>query len=84
MRKQKMPPKYPNLVAEMTRTGVEVSDICEVTGKSKSSVYDYMRGVGNGCFTIDDAFAIQKKYFPTLTVSYLFSETPEVGTAAAV
>lgn len=82
MRKPKSAPKYPNLVAEMSRTGVEIRDLCQATGKSKSSIYDYMRGVGNGDFTIADAFAIQEAYFPGTTIAYLFSKTPEPGAAA--
>ena len=69
MRKPKSAPKYPNLVAEMSRTGVEIQDLCQATGKSKSSIYDYMRGVGNGDFTIADAFAIQEAYFPGMTIA---------------
>ena len=82
MRKPKSAPKYPILVAEMSRTGVEIQDLCQATGKSKSSIYDYMRGVGNGDFTIADAFAIQEAYFPGMTIAYLFSKTPEPGAAA--
>ena len=82
MRKPKNAPKYPNLVAEMSRTGVEIQDLCQATGKSKSSIYDYMRGVGNGDFTIADAFAIQEAYFPGMKIAYLFSKTPEPGAAA--
>lgn len=83
MRKTKSAPKYPNLVAEMSRTGIEIQDLCQATGKSKSSIYDYMRGVGNGDFTIADAFAIQESYFPGMTIAYLFSKTPEPGAAVA-
>ena len=83
MRKPKSAPKYPNLVAEMSRTGVEIQDLCQATGKSKSSIYDYMRGVGNGDFTIADAFAIQEAYFPGMTIAYLFSKTQEPGAAVA-
>ena len=83
MRKPKNAPKYPNLVAEMSRTGIEIQDLCQATGKSKSSIYDYLRGVGNSGFTIDEAFAIQEAYFPGMTIAYLFARTPEPGTAVA-
>ncbi len=82
MRKPKSAPKYPNLVAEMSRTGVGIQDLCQATGKSKSSIYNYIRGVGNGDFTIADAFAIQEACFPGMTIAYLFSKTPEPGAAA--
>ena len=80
MRKPKNAPKYPNLVAEMSRTGIEIQDLCQATGKSKSSI---LRGVGNGGLTIDEAFAIQEAYFPGMTIAYLFARTPEPGTAVA-
>lgn len=74
MKKTKTPPKYPNLAAEMSRSGIGIPELCEATGRSKSSVYDYINGKENRCFTIDDAFAIQRAYFPALTVSYLFDD----------
>lgn len=37
MRKPKNSPKYPNLVAEMSRTGVEIQDLCQATGKAKAA-----------------------------------------------
>ena len=73
MRKPTNAPKYPNLVAEMSRTGIEIQDLCQATGKSKSSIYDYLRGVGNGGFTIDEAFAIQEAYFPGMTLRMISS-----------
>ena len=83
MRKPNNAPKYPNLVAEMSRTGIEIQDLGQATGKSKSSMYDYLRGVGNGGFTIDEAFAIQEAYFPGMTIAYLFARSPEPGAAVA-
>lgn len=82
MREQKNTPKYPNLVAEMSRSGIEIKDLCAATGKSKSSIYDYMRGYGNGSFSLDDAFVIQETFFPGMTIAYLFSKTPAVSAAA--
>jgi hypothetical protein len=77
MRTSKTEPKFPNLTNEMRKRGVEVNDLVAVTGKSKSSIYDYMRGVGGGGFMLTDAVAIQETFFPDLDIKYLFSDSQE-------
>ena len=64
--------KYPNLRAEMSRTGIKQIDIAKVLGVSKIAVYQKMNGKSR--FTIDEAFLIQKTFFPNFTVDYLFSD----------
>ena len=83
MRKSKNAPKYPNLAAEMSRENVSISDICKVTGKGKSTIYLYMNGTGACDFTINDAFLISEQLFHGMSISYLFSRSPEAKTATA-
>lgn len=65
---------YPNLVAEMRRTGLTNRDLAEVTEKSKDTITNWLNGKGD--FPIGKAFAIQEKFFPDLPISYLFSTKP--------
>ena len=62
---------YPNLMAEMNRTGITVKDIAEATDRSSDTVKNWLKGKGE--FPIGKAFAVQEKFFPTLPLSYLFN-----------
>lgn len=71
--------KYPNFAAEMARTQTDYSlvysEIASDFDKSADTISNWITGkAGNLPTTV--AFAIRNKYFPTLSIDYLFSETP--------
>lgn len=71
--------KYPNFAAEMARTQTDYSlvysEIARDFDKSPDTISNWITGkAGNLPTTV--AFAIRNKYFPTLSIDYLFSETP--------
>lgn len=63
--------KHPNLRAEMSRIGIRQRDIAKLLGVSELTVSKKMNGKSS--FTIDEAFLIQKTFFPNLSLDYLFS-----------
>ena len=71
--------KYPNFAAEMTRSQLEYgalySKIAEKHKKSTDMVSNWFTGRA-GQLPTNIAFEIRDEYFPTLSVDYLFSETP--------
>lgn len=62
---------YRNLKAEMARNNIKVILIAETINAS----YNHTRAKINGKypFTLDEAFAIQRTFFPDLSIAYLFS-----------
>lgn len=73
--------KYPNLAAEISRSNLEYgtvySEIGEQFGKSTDTISNWMTGRA-GEMPTKVAFAIKNRYFPNLSVDYLFSEEPIV------
>lgn len=67
---------YPNLKAEMARSGIGNSDIAKKICKDKSTVSTLMNG-GRSGFRVKDAIIIRDAFFPSMTLDYLFSETPK-------
>jgi len=65
---------YPNLVAEMARCGIAVKDVADKIGRSPDTVNNWLKGKGD--FPIGKAFEIQKVFFPTYTIAYLFCKEP--------
>jgi len=81
--------KYPNLAAEMSRSGIDYGVMYEQMakefGKSSETMSNWITGRA-GELPTKVAFEIKRRYFPNLTIEYLFSEEPiydydEVGTA---
>lgn len=71
MKKSKTKPRYlVNLRKEMTQRGIEVRDIAQSLFMAESCVYQRIRGDAN--FTADDAIKVKRKFFPDLSVDYLF------------
>ena len=66
---------YPNLHDEMIKGNISVERLAEAIHESAETVSN--RFAGNGEFTIGDAFLIQEKFFPHLSIRYLFSRTQE-------
>ena len=73
--------KYPNLAAEMTRSDLDFgqvyAEIGEQFGKSTDTISNWVTGRA-GEMPTKDAFAIKDRYFPNMTVDYLFNEKPIV------
>ena len=71
--------KYPNFAAEMTRSQYDYQplyeEIAEEFGKSTDTVSNWFTGRAGELPTCV-AFAVKDRYFPTMTVDYLFSLTP--------
>lgn len=76
--------KYPNFAAEMTRSQLNYDpiykEIAERFNRSVDTVSNWFTGRA-GELPTAAAFAIKDKYFPMLTVDYLFSETPMLPTS---
>lgn len=63
---------FNNLRAEMTRHNVTPLMIAQAIGKTVKSVKNKMAGRTN--FTISEACAIKEKFFPDMTLDYLFAK----------
>ena len=76
---------YPNLEAEMRRSGIEPKDLCPLIDRNADTVRNRLKGIGD--FSIQQAFSIQGAFFPDLPLPYLFSKEPTplivVGNASA-
>lgn len=66
---------YPNLLAEMARSGITQKDIGEVIKKKPTRVSELINGKSGG-FSIKQAFSIRASLFPDHSVDYLFAENP--------
>lgn len=64
-----------NLLAEMARRGIRPQDIQKVIGKTRDTVRNKLSGKRG--FTVVEAFAIQKNFFPDLDVKYLFERADQ-------
>lgn len=64
-----------NLLAEMARRGIRPQDIQKVIGKTRDTVRNKLSGKRD--FTVAEAFAIQKNFFPDLDVKYLFERADQ-------
>lgn len=62
---------YPNLRAEMARSGVSVANIATALGVNKGSVYNWFNGKGD--FNVGQAKTVVRM-FPGMTFDYLFKE----------
>ena len=71
--------KYPNLAAEVARAnldyGAVYSEIGKKFKKSNDTISNWLTGKA-GKLPTSVAFAIRDAYFPTMSVDYLFNETP--------
>ena len=59
-----------NLMAEMTRSNVRVSDIQSLLGCTEKTVRNKLNGKTE--FSVNEAMLIRDTYFPGLRVEYLF------------
>lgn len=68
---------FPNLKAEMARTGVTCKDIGKVIGRSTSWIESRLQGKAK--LPIDEAMAIRKHFFPYAAYEYLYADEPELN-----
>ena len=74
-----MATKYPNLAAEIVRHGFSNEEIytatAEAVKKTPDTVSNWIGGRA-GELPITAAFVIRNKFFPNMTVDYLFDTQP--------
>ena len=63
--------KYPNLVAGMAVKKIKKKDVADAAGIDVRSLYNKLNGIRQ--FTLDEAMAIQKKYFADTALEKLFA-----------
>ena len=65
---------YFNLEAEMSRSGIKNDDIAKVIDKDERTVRNKKAGITP--FTFNETILIRDKFFPKLTLEYLFEKAP--------
>ena len=69
---------YLNLRGEMAKRNVSIENIAELLGIHRNSVANKVSGKSR--FSVDEAFSIQKTFFPDMEVQNLFATAEqEVG-----
>lgn len=61
---------YTNLQAEMVRNNIKRKDFAAFLGVRQATICDKMNGKYS--FKLSEAFKIKNKFFPDLTMEYLF------------
>jgi hypothetical protein len=61
-----------NLKGELAKNDITIEEVSKMLGIHRNSVANKING--DSSFTIDEAFKIQKEYFPTLSLEYLFKK----------
>ena len=64
-----------NLKGEMAKNNITIEEMAKFLNIHRNSVSNKLNG--DSAFSIDEAFKIQKKYFPKLSMDYLFSTEQE-------
>lgn len=70
---------YANLKAEMARYGIKQQDIARLLNVREATISEKING--KTTFDIDEAFKIKYKFFPKLSLEYLFARNS--GTTAS-
>lgn len=68
-----------NLSAEMARNGVTNADLAKVINKTERKVRDSVAGKFE--FKVSEAFDIRDRFFPNMTMEYLFKRSQGVNNA---
>ena len=63
--------RYSNLKAEMARKGISIEEVSKTLDIHRNSVANKING--DTPFTVEEAFKIHDKYFPKLSLDYLFT-----------
>ena len=71
---------YPNLEAEMARSGVTGKMIAELLGVRPSTISEWMNG-STAAFPIIKAKRVRDQLFAGQSLDYLFAENPMAGDA---
>lgn len=66
---------YPNLNAEMARNKIEQKDIAKALNKGADGIS--LKFNGKRAWLLDEAKEIKRKFFPKLTLDYLFQTESE-------
>lgn len=66
---------YGNLKLEMARRGIAIESIAQLLGIHRNSASNKVNGKSS--FTIEEAFVVQKTFFPDLETQYLFDRNTE-------
>lgn len=61
-----------NLKGEMAKKGITIEAISKLLGIHRNSAANKING--DSSFSIDEAIAIQRNFFPKLTLRYLFEK----------
>lgn len=65
---------YPNLMAEMARTGIPASEIAKEIGVNPATLSAKMNDANR--LKLAEAEKIRKRFFPEFAIDYLFSQIP--------
>ena len=68
---------YKNLKREMKKRGVLSSEIAELLGVRRETIYNKINGQISIGFTLDEALKIKEKYFPDMSIELLFEREGE-------
>lgn len=63
---------YTNLKAELLKRKITVTEVASYLGLSRADVSHRLHNFQNKNFTLKQGIAIKKKFFPDLSVEYLF------------
>lgn len=63
--------RYSNLKAELARRGISMEEVSKVLNIHRNSVANKINGETS--FTVEEAFKIQNRYFPKMSMDYLFA-----------
>lgn len=65
--------KYRNLEAELKRKNITKKDLAEAFNLRYATISDKLNGKTR--LTLNEAFAIKEKFFPDLSIEYLFDSS---------
>lgn len=71
--------KYANLIGEMAKSGISNDAIAECINVHRNTASNKLNG---GTFSVEEAEAVRDKFFPGMTLEYLFkryTNPEEVG-----
>ena len=62
-----------NLIKEMAVAKITNEDLSKAISAHRNTIANKLNGISN--FSIDEAFTIQKTFFPNLDIAYLFAHS---------
>ncbi len=83
---------YPNLEAELARAGIKQKEVANLLKRNPATINTWLRGEEaeeergeedgkrkGGGFTVEDCKKLRDKFFPGMSLDYLFADKPIVG-----